>query len=876
MANPGKLLYFSQLGGEQPIPPEFIAAMERWETKQSAGGNKVEHTPLSDTVVESRFDTDRTNELVHHVVGKKPGNIVLRGIRTNDQGQGLQLTLTLFRTDDTAFVKTYPTSTASPAVHDLGNGWSIQEIVEEGSFDDAGVFTPGIFQGIELSEEREDPVPSEFRTAIPLDKTESVVEGTVEAPTLGVNDIRVSQRQLALHKKILSTLTRQNIALPVTLTNKKTNEKGQVVTESRTYRVVGSAPAPTALENVTVLDLGEGHEVLITEVIPEIFQGISLSEERADPIPEKFRTAAPITKTESVVTGTVSPPSLGSGQLLTVEEQITKHIKLLRTLTRQGLSLPIILVSKRTNDKKQLVVVTDEYRVAATADAISAVKDVTILDLGEGYEVQTTEVIPEVFHGETYTKEIEDLLPPRFRGVVPTTLFRHIIDGTAEEPSLDPGAGELKRSEQQVTVLTKMVELLSRSVDFDPAVVIVDQQVITEYGGGKMNITYTIGNVNTLAVEDGPNIVASEVTKLGEGHEFRKTISQQDSSWPTRTFARWVPRIQAFITGTKQVVGKGTTIPGISSGVVTEIEPIDGYREDKVVSTQPLSAVDAYFRVIEGNNTNVDCPPELVSLTGYIDLGGGDGSYSEDGAYALSANVGGGNIQLRGNAQASAFAIPELGRVVKIPRTSNIPCVHVLLFVPIGTTRANIINAIATHVAGVTDWPDFRPQPIVVKGVGGKVNLSVQVAANAHDSITTDYLGVLKYNSWSRSAGGGSSFDISTQSRIWEFSPTIHAGTLTIGGTTSADTSHANSGHDFQAYGHISGGVNGTVADTGVLQCRAGGSLTIISSTAATAGTASYASLGKRVHRLVTELDPDFDRLKVFAEIVDFDAHISP
>ena len=62
--NPGKKLFFSQFGGEQPIPPEFIAAMDRKEEVQPVN-NEVEPEALSDTIIESSVKTDRTNERVH-------------------------------------------------------------------------------------------------------------------------------------------------------------------------------------------------------------------------------------------------------------------------------------------------------------------------------------------------------------------------------------------------------------------------------------------------------------------------------------------------------------------------------------------------------------------------------------------------------------------------------------------------------------------------------------------------------------------------------------------------------------------------------------------------------------------------------------------
>lgn len=733
----GQTLYFSQWGGERPIPDVFIAAMERAEERTSGYAvdqgipDAVKNDP---DVVEAFFDSRerRTNEKVLVVIRKKDGVIgPLRDIRTTDNGQTVQVEATMFRTVDTNFTIAKPTEIQDVSVKDLGNGWSIQEVGISGTYI-SGVFTPGIFQGVELSTRREDPVPNEFRTGLPVSEVQSIVAGTVAQPTLGANDLEARERQIAQHKKLLSRLT------------------------------------------------------------------------------------------------------------------------------RDGLTLPFSLINKRTNDKKQLVLVTDTYRLVSTTPPISTTEDVKVLDLGDGHEVLTTEIIPTLFDQTTYEKQIADVVPERFRADLPTSKTRQIVAGTAVMPSLS--AGDLLKSEEQVTTLTKLTEILTRANVTLPAV-IIDSATITEYGGGKVTITATLDTA-TLTVDEGEGVVNSKVTNLGNGYMLKESIARVAGAWPIRNEAHFDARLQIIIPATKQVVAKGSTTSGISSGIITEIQPIDGYREDRIITTQPLSAVDSYVRVLYGNNTNVYVPPHLESLNGYIDLGGGAGAYSENGSYSLSGSNGNGSVQLRGSAQASAVAIPELGWVVKIPRTNNIPCIHVVLYVASGVDRATIVSAVSTVLGGgVTDWPNFRPQPITVKGVGGKVNIRTDVTVSAHDSVVTDYLGAPKINASSRSSGSGVSYDVGVTTKIFNIPETIH-GNLSITGNSSLSTPN------YGAQGTINSGNAGSIST--LVYANTSGSLGIISATGVTTGDFVIPSSGKRVHRLYSEPDPVYPRLRVLAEVVEF------
>jgi hypothetical protein len=692
--NLGQTLYFSQFGGERPIPDAFVAAMERAEERTSgyAADAEIPQEVKNDpNVVEAYFDTreKRTNEKVLVVIRKKEGNITLRDFRTTDQGQTVQVDSILFYTTDSTFVRSYPSATQDVAIKDLGNGWSIQEVAVSGTWttSDPPVFVPGIYQGIELSTRREDPIPSSIRSGLPVEETQSIVTGTVEQPTLGDNDLEARERQVGEERKLLSRSSRDAISLPV--------------------------------------------------------------------------------------------------------------------LERTG-------------------------------------------------------------------KELTDLLPARFRGLIPTARTTTVTEGTVATPTL--GTGELVRTEEQVSALVKLVEVISRAGVTFP-VVVVDNATITEYGGGPVTITSSIAVNGTYFVDEGEGVVSSKTTKLGEGHELKETVARVAGSWPILPFGNFDARLQTVIAGTKQVVAKGTTTPSFSSPTVTEVREIDVYREQKIVTTQPLTAVDAYVRVLFGNSTTVSVPPQLISLTGYIDLNGGAGSYSENGFYSLDGNSRGqGGIQLHGSAQASASALPEVGWVVKIPRTSNIPAVHILLYVTNGTSRASIVTAVsaALNAAGggtCTDWPNFRPQPIAILTVGGKVNIQTQVSVSAHDGVALDYQGAIKFSGSSRTSGNGVSYDVARTTRIVQIPETIHS-SLSIGGDTNLTTPQ------YAAQGTINGGVSGATTST-LVYCTATGGIGNISSLSATTGDATIPSSGKRIHRLVTEPDAEFNRTRVFAEIVDF-ADITP
>jgi len=171
--NKGPLLYFSKLGGEQPIPPEFIAKMNRAEEIQAVP-NDVTPETLSDTIVESRVETNRTDERVRHTIKKDAGNITLTDTLQDKDGQVVTRTRVLYPATTTA---TPATALMQVEVHQLGNGWAIEE---------RSVVTT-VFSGSAVEAHQASVYPKDFLTALSVLTTNtSIAAGTATTtPTLG-------------------------------------------------------------------------------------------------------------------------------------------------------------------------------------------------------------------------------------------------------------------------------------------------------------------------------------------------------------------------------------------------------------------------------------------------------------------------------------------------------------------------------------------------------------------------------------------------------------------------------------------------------------------------------------------------------------------
>lgn len=602
--NPGKTLYLSQFGGERPIPPEFLAAMNRREEITSVPNTET-LPELSDEIVESRLETNRTDERELHVIKKIPGNIELLDFRTNDQGQAIQVTSTLLPTGTTP---PPPSATDNVAFKDLGNGWTIQEVAVEGSWI-GGVFVPGVFSGNLFSKERPNLVPEKFRPAIPDVTTRQDTAGTAVAPTLSGDELRETQEQVTATKKRITIVTEAAPSAPITLDKgRDTNDYKQDVTVTEIYEdEATAAPTATALKDVEVEQLGNGFKVVRTKEVSAVGSRNVFTKEIPDLTPEKFRPAVVTATTRTDSAGTAVAPSLASNELRATQEQVTNLTKRTESVQRVNPSLPVVLSQSRdTNDYDQDVTLTETLMANATsAQTATALRDVTVQDLGDGRKVETLRDIAAVPGHEEFSRSRPNLIPEEFRPAIPTVVTQVDSAGTAVDPTLS--GTELEESQVQVTAKIKRIRIVTQA---DPSVpVTLDKGLDTNNDQQSVVVTRKL-IADATAAASVSALQDVSVKQLGNGFKVQET--REIASVATHNvFARSRPNLvpekfrPSIPTVTTRVDSAGTAVDPTLAGTELE-ETQEQFTELKKRITIVTQAAPSLPIALTGKETNQD------------------------------------------------------------------------------------------------------------------------------------------------------------------------------------------------------------------------------------------------------------------------------
>lgn len=608
--NSGKKLFFSQFGGEQPIPPEFIAAMDRKEEVQSVN-NEVEPETLSDTIVESTVKTDRTNERVRRTIKKKAGNVgPLRFIHTNDQGRPVQASRLLYPTGSA--LSTIPNEYTTVAVQDLGNEWSIEEVGIEGSYTTGGpvpVFVPGLFPAAKYSRENPNVTPVEFRALIDVVTTRLDFAGTAVDPTLSGTEISESQEQVTAFKKRIEISTQDFPSLPAVLDKgRDTNQDKQDVVVTRTLATdATTAPIATALKDVQIKQLGDGNKVIETREVSAVASHQVFAKEIPDRTPEKFRPSVVTATTRVDASGTAINPTLGANELRATQEQITNLTKRTESVTRVNPSLPVVLsLSRDTNEYDQDVTITETLMSGVTtAQTATALRDVQVEDLGDARKVETLRDVAAVPGREVFERSRPNLTPEEFRAAIPTIVTQVESAGTAVDPTLS--GTELEESQTQVTAKIKRIRIATQA---DPSVpVILDKGLDTNNDQQSVVVTRKL-IADATAAASVSALQEVSVKQLGNGFKVQET--REVASVATHNlFARSRPNLvpekfrPSIPTVTTRQDTSGTAVDPTLAGTELE-ETQEQFTELKKRITIVTQAAPSLPIALGGKDTNSD------------------------------------------------------------------------------------------------------------------------------------------------------------------------------------------------------------------------------------------------------------------------------
>lgn len=676
------------------------------------------------------------------------------------------------------------------------------------------------------------------------------------------NVLKETQEQITTLTRRVEIVTQDTAPIPVSLVGKDTDQNKADITVTKTYRAEGANPLPTAVKDVVVENLGDGKVKETVRERPRVFPANVFERERPVLTPEKFRPQIPTITTSLDSAGGAVDPTLTGNEIRERQTQTTELTKRVEVSSQAQVTLPTTpLISKEQNEAKQIVTVSEQLRDGGGAAAIpSSTQEVDFRQVGDGTAVETIKTKGIAFAGAVVEKEIPDTVPPEFRAAGTETVTEQTIAGVVNVPVISLSGSEYKKSEQQVNLFDKRQRTLSHGTE-NPQ--LLDKKLDGVSAGGSLfNGLVAIQRflqVGAQAIDSGFQVVSSFVKDLGNGKTLRETGTID--AFPTLIDSETDTVFGNVVKKTKTIVPAGTEAP--ADGTFVTVRALDKDRSLKTVDVLNQTSLLNYKLIFQGT-TDVNLPPQLVSITGIVESSAGAGDFSENGNYTLGGN-GSGGISLRGNCQGSAAILLDVSYDIKQLWGSNTPCKHFLFFVASDTSRAAILNKLTLfNGPTVNDWPKFVPKAVTIACHGEKVSGSGVATAQATDAVTTDYNGVINVRSASRTEGGGSSRDIGVSTKVIRIPPTIHS-SFGIGGTVSGQPS-------FSAIASVRTGVNGGLLfgvngfANGYLYISSGGTNTIVD---ATAGQSTIPTTGQYLHRLITE-PHSYGFVRVHAEVIDF------
>ena len=747
-----------------PLPPKFRVLSPTTTTEELAEGS-VETPVLTGDQLAATEDQINTNLKRKRTVSRSSaenisslsGKIVTNDLQVADVVETIVPDGTTIETSEL---------TVDGSVESLGNGQSVQRVIT----------APELFPAKSFSIQRLDPLPEKFRILVPTESTEESIAGTAEMPQLTTGELEASEQQVNVHVKRKRKTSRDVTTLPKTLTQKATTNEKQLATVTETLQNGDTVETSSATKDIQSEALGDGTYLVRKVEVPELFSAKSFSVQRLDPLPEKFRILVPTESTEENVVGTAEQPTLATGELEATEQQVNVHVKRKRKTSRDVTTLPKILTQKATTNEKQVATVTETLQNGDTNETATATKDIQSEALGDGtYLVRKVEV-PELFTAESYSVQKPDIVPERFRSQVPTTSEQSSKVGQAVMPSLS--IGELERSQQQINEFVYREQVTKRNLTNDVSLPEV-QQAYVEGTIGKINEKLS-SNPN---IEKGLLVSESKATPIGDGKFVVQTVKVD--KWPTLEGYEWDSVLNASVKRTQQFVPPS----GAGAGANVTVQPVNEDRSLRIVEEVPVESLSSYvlsFPVqIDVQLPNVLKKIEIVWSDQYS-----QGSFSSDWSGAAAGTK---SFSLSGSESGSATSSvslkPELVIDIEQPWGSDVSATSYYFFMRQGETIEGRLNSLG--VSGVKRWPMFKPvsHTILLEGASGAVKANVSAAASKGWQNGNG-------DSWDRTSGKGTEYDIGTSFTTVNIPPTIH-GAISISGGSSKErlvTAAANVG----------------------------------------------------------------------------------
>lgn len=192
-----------------------------------------------------------------------------------------------------------------------------------------------------------------------------------------------------------------------------------------------------------------------------------------------------------------------------------------------------VVTSYETNEAGQKVTVTTQRKTSTdyTLPQATALKSALAEADGTGVVNEQIRTIPSLFARTQFSVERPDVLPQKFRALVPDVETTQLVEGTAALPTLQ--TGDISASEAQQTLFVKQTSRRSRTAPSYPVTII--ESVLTPKG--QVATVTSVLSSGAQTASSGAKIESSEVTDLGDGRTVKVT-TEVPTLFPEPSFTK--------------------------------------------------------------------------------------------------------------------------------------------------------------------------------------------------------------------------------------------------------------------------------------------------------------------------------------------------
>jgi len=360
----------------------------------------------------------------------------------------------------------------------------------------------------------------------------------------------------------------------------------------------------------------------------------------------------------------------------------------------------------------------------------------------------------------SYTAQVPDLVPDKFRAALTRTTIEGIEEGTAELPTLLDG--QLVSSQDQLNPDVKLVKTVTQN---NPSSNVVLTGTRSYVETTKADTVETF-STSQLEAETGLLIAQSVVTPLGNGDFVRETVKVD--AWPALVSSQWDPTINAQIKSTEQFISPDDVDFTAQN---TSYRAVNKDRTLRTVETTPADALANYLLSFP-SRMDVQLPQILKSISvvwsSESAQGSSDGEwngFASGQSYSLGGSEG-------DDCQSSASIRPELVIDIEQPWGSDIPVTVHAFFIETanGSVTEGSLKARIEQVIGsaTQNWPTFKPVSHTMITQGGKVGVLAGASGNA--AVTKSQ----STNSAEKGTTRTTKYDVSLNTSSTNIGPTIH------------------------------------------------------------------------------------------------------